>query len=185
MNATTRPALATSTALSTPVAAPAAKTARRRPAGAPASPPPNKTAPDRPVMTMNPTQYPTLRKALDEIEAAVWLVEEGVKLFDLDGAEACMAFIKDGLDAQIKRALKQMEIAQKATLAIAPRLSREDATRAVVHHLVRDGRHEVAEADMPALVRAYEAESAQAEPNTTCGIVLDRALRRMKAELPA
>jgi hypothetical protein len=129
---------------------------------------------------MDPRKYPALREALSEIRTAIYLAEGGLALLDPDEPMG-LEFILNGLRLHLAQAEEQMEIADSAAIAIAHRLSDRDATQALVRHLVRDGRHhEIAEVDMAALVRAYEAESAQAEENTTCGIVLDRALRRMK-----
>lgn len=173
MNATTRPSPAASTSLSTP----AEKSPRRRATVNPPIP-----AKPRVALTMNPKEFPTLREALGEIQSAIYLAQAGVELLDLDEATG-LEFIKKGLTTYLKQAEEHLEIACKASFAIAPRASREDATRLVVEELVAQSRIAVPEADMPALVRAYEAESAEARgEGVTCGVMLDRALRRMKAE---
>lgn len=171
MNAITRPTRAKATATTT-VSTPSGPAPRQRAVPAQAA--------AKPVPTMDPTEYPKLKQALVRLHSSIYLAQAGVELLDLDEPKG-LEFIKKGLTDYLKQAEAEIEAASRAACAIAPRLKTADATRQVVKTLVAQGGIDVPEADMPALVAAYEAESREAEGNLTCGVVLDRALRRMKA----
>lgn len=173
MNATTRPSPAPSTAVSSPVTKPP----RRRPEPAPAPEP-------RVILTMDPKEYPKLDRALREMRSLIYLAQAGVELIDPDEPTG-LEFITKGLEGHLRQIEELLDNADTAALAIAPRASAEDARSLVVKTLVAQGGFQVPEADMPALTRAYAAESAEAETageNLSCGVMLDRAMRRMKAE---
>ena len=128
--------------------------------------------------------YQTLNTALADAESATFLLEDGVRMLgELDAPG--LHFIVMGLETQLAALTRHLEVARKTARAVRPRLSPRKATQLVVGKLVQEMRPDLPKADLPALVRAYEAESAAAEPNTTAGVVLDRAMRRMRAERAA
>nr|WP_314074731.1 hypothetical protein [uncultured Roseococcus sp.] len=157
MNATTRPAISKPAAMSRPAASQA-----------------------RPKMTMNPEKYPELRNALAGIQKALYLAQAGMELLDPDEPKG-LSFIAEGLRANLAQIEEEMEAAEKAAIAVAPRLNTRDATMVVVKALVAANGLDVAEADLPALARAYQAESKEAGEGSTCGEVLRGAMRRLDA----
>lgn len=129
---------------------------------------------------MDPTHFRALRAALSAAEGASYLIEDGVELLEAD--DSANAFIVAGLKGQLEELARQLEIATEAARSMLPRLPRQKAIKALVVGLAKEAGREVPKADLPALVRAYEAESTAAEPHTAAGVVLDRAMRRMKTE---
>lgn len=155
MNATTRPAITEAAAISSPAA-----------------------SRSRPKMTMNPERYPELRNALAGIRDALYLAQAGMGLLDPEEPKG-LSFIVEGLRANLAKMEDEVKAAEEASHAIAPRLDEREATTSVVRALVAQNGLDVAEADIPALTRAFEAEGKVAEEGATCGVVLAGAMRRL------
>jgi hypothetical protein len=127
--------------------------------------------------------HQALMDALDAAQGASFYLADGIEMIgEIDAPR--LHFIAMGLEAQIAAMTKHLEAATAAAMDLRPAstMTEEEVMQIFAKKLADDMRVDITPAELPSVVTAYRAEAEAADPHTACGLVLDRALRLVRAE---